>query len=69
MSETHEPDFTEMQAIKALRMVADGATWLDVVVELYPGTEYPELLAELTRERALRWYRAQAPQRLMEVLA
>ena len=60
-------DFTDADAIKAGRMVASGSTWADVVKELYPDTEHPELLTALTCERFRAWYRQQTPQRLMEV--
>lgn len=60
-------DFTDADAIRAGRMVADGASWEEVVSELYPGTEYPELLASLTCHRFLWWYWSQTPKRLKEV--
>ena len=60
-------DFTDADAIMAGRMVASGKTWLDVVRELYPEAECPELLAELTCERFRCWYKRQAPSRLMEL--
>lgn len=60
-------DFTDADAIRAGRMVAGGASWEEVVDELYPGAEYPELLASLTCQRFLWWYRSQTPERLMEV--
>ena len=60
-------DFTDADAIKTGRMVADGKTWREVVDELYPDTEYPELMRELTHERFRHWYKRQMPERLMEV--
>lgn len=62
-------DFTDADAIKAGRMVANGSTWADVVQELYPDAEHPEMLTSLTCERFRAWYRQQTPQRLMEVFA
>ena len=62
-------DFTEQNAITAVRMIADGATWLEVVDELYPDAECCELLANLTQARTRYWYKRQTPERLMEVLA
>lgn len=61
-------DFTDADAIAAGRMVASGKTWLDVVNELYPDAECPELLADLTCERFRHWYKRQTPSRLIEVL-
>ena len=67
-SESKTSDFTDRDAITAGRMVGNGKTWLDVVHELYPDSEYPELLAEITCERFHCWYKRQTPERLMEVL-
>lgn len=67
--ENKTSDFTDKDAITAGRMVGSGKTWLDVVRKLYPDSEYPELLAEITRERFLHWYKLQTPERLMEVLS
>ena len=61
-------DFTEEDAITAVRMIADGATWCEVVDKLYPDAEYKDLLTELTRERTKWWYRDQSEERIAEVL-
>ena len=60
-------DFTDADAIKVGRMIADGKTWRDMVDELYPDTEYPELMQEFTYERFHHWYKRQTPERLIEV--
>ena len=62
---SERPDITEEEIIWAYRMVGMGATWKQVVDKLYHDTEYPELLAELTRERVHHWYKRQTPERLM----
>lgn len=61
-------DFTEEDAITAVRMVADGATWDEVVARLYPNAEYPDVLAELTCARTKWWYKHQTKERIAEVL-
>ena len=60
-------DFTEDDAITAVRMLADGATWEEVVDKLYPDAEYKDILAELTCERTKWWYKHQSKERMAEV--
>lgn len=61
-------DFTEKEIIVACRMVGNGATWEQTACELFPDTEYPELLAVVLQGTAHSWYKRQTPQALMELL-
>ena len=59
-------DFTDADAIKVGKMIADGLLWRDVVDKLYPDTEYPELMMELTYERFCHWCKQHTPESLIE---
>ena len=61
-------EFTEDEIIFAYRQVGLGRDEVEVVKELLPGNEYPELTATVLMGELRAWYRKQTPARLRELV-
>lgn len=59
--------YTESEIIFAYQQICLGKDERDVILELIPGCEYPELCAITLLGAVRSWYRKQTPQRLMEL--
>ena len=60
-------DWTEQEIIFAYQQIGLGKDAKDVVLELIPDCEYPELCAMTLLGAVRAWYRKQTPQKLMEL--
>lgn len=60
-------EFTEDEIIFAYRQIGLGWNEVEVVKELLPDNEYPELTATALMGELRAWYRKQTPSRLMEI--
>ena len=61
-------EFTEGEVIFAYRQIGLGRDEVEVVKELLPDNEYPELTATVLMGEVRVWYRKQTPARLMELM-
>lgn len=60
-------EFTEDEIIFAYRQIGLGRDEVEVVKEILPDNEYPELTATVLMGEVRVWYRKQTPARLMEL--
>lgn len=60
-------EFTEDEIIFAYMQIGLGRDEVEVVKELVPDNEYPELTATVLMGEIRAWYRKQTPARLMEL--
>lgn len=60
-------EFTEDEIIFAYRQIGLGWDAVEVVEELLPDNEYPELTATVLMGELRAWYRKQTPARLREL--